>query len=190
VNTKANMEQMRPVTGLQSGPQPNIFKDNNGRGLPKRTFTDKMSIGSGAEQIDLYYFGRAHTGGDAFVVFPSLRVMHVGDTFPRKDLPLMDANNGGSGVQYADTLTKAAAVPNVETIINGHMPTQTTTADLREYASFVRDFVSAVQTAKKEGKTVDDVVTSWKTPGKYSGYAAADPAQVRSRAQVVWDESK
>ena len=65
VNTKANMEQMRPVTGLQSGPQPNIFKDNNGRGLPKRTFSDKMSIGSGADRIDLYYFGRAHTSGDA-----------------------------------------------------------------------------------------------------------------------------
>jgi glyoxylase-like metal-dependent hydrolase (beta-lactamase superfamily II) len=190
VNTKANMEQMRPVTGLQSGPQPNIFKDNNGRGLPKRTFTDRMSIGSGADQIDLYYFGRAHTGGDAFVVFPSLRVMHVGDTFASKALPIMDANNGGSGVQYADTLTKAAAVPNVETIINGHMPVQTTTADLREFASFIRDFVSAVQTAKKAGQTVEDVVTSWKTPEKYTGYGAPNPDRVRADAQVIWDETK
>src|SRR5947199_3078221 len=37
-NTKANMEQMRPVTGLpQTGPPTNIFKEHNGVGLPKRT---------------------------------------------------------------------------------------------------------------------------------------------------------
>src|SRR5262245_60151510 len=56
-NTKANMEQMRAVTGLQTTAPPNIFKENGGKGLPKRTFKDKMTIGKGADQIDLYYFG-------------------------------------------------------------------------------------------------------------------------------------
>ena len=37
----------------------------------KRTFTDKMTIGSGANRIDLYYFGRGHTNGDAWTVFPA-----------------------------------------------------------------------------------------------------------------------
>ena len=69
-NTKANMEQMRPVTGLQAAPAgPSIFQQNNGKGLPKRTFKDTMTIGKGAEQIDLHYFGRSHTNGDAWVVF-------------------------------------------------------------------------------------------------------------------------
>ena len=190
--TKANMEAMRPVTGLQSGPQPNIFKENNGKGLPKRTFKDTMTIGKGAEQIDLHYFGRAHTGGDAYVVFPALRVMHVGDTFPNKALPIMDANNGGSGVDYAGTLTKAAGVKGVDTIINGHMPTQTTPAELTEYAAFVREFVTAVRTAKKEGKTAEDVAKSWSTPARFagSGYGPADPKRVMADAQVIWDEIK
>ena len=65
--------------------------------MPKRTFKDKLTLGKGADQIDLYYFGRAHTGGDAFVVFPALRVMHVGDTMPNRDMPIMDKNNGGIG---------------------------------------------------------------------------------------------
>ena len=36
-----------PPTGHHAGdrPRPNIFKENNGRGLPKRTFKDKMTIG-------------------------------------------------------------------------------------------------------------------------------------------------
>src|SRR6202040_1121671 len=57
-NTKANMEKM------------DIFKQNNGKGMPKRTFKDKMTIGKGPDQIDLYYFGPGHTNGDAWVVFP------------------------------------------------------------------------------------------------------------------------
>src|SRR5882762_6491927 len=109
-NTKANMEKMAPVTGLapQGPPPPNIFKANNGKGLPKRTFKDKMSLGAGSDEIDLYYFGRGHTNGDAWVVFPALRVMHAGDIFSGKNLPLLDTNNGGSGVAIPYTLAKAA----------------------------------------------------------------------------------
>jgi cyclase len=183
------MEEMRPVTGLQTGPQPNIFKENAGKGLPKRTFKDKMTIGSGADQVDLYYFGRAHTNGDAYIVFPAHRIMHVGDTFPTKDLPIMDANNGGSGVEYAATLTKAAGVPNVDTIINGHAPAQSTLADLKEYAAFIREFVTVVQTAQKSGMTIDEVVNSWATPEKFTGYNPK-PARLRSDVEVIFAETK
>jgi len=90
-NTKANMERMATPTGVPPQQPANIFKDNNGRGLPKRTFKTTMSIGAGNDRIDLYYFGRGHTNGDAWVVFPALRVMHAGDIFAGKTLPLLDA---------------------------------------------------------------------------------------------------
>src|SRR5881296_778486 len=79
-NTKANMEKM------------DIFKQNNSKGMPKRTFKDKLTVGKGADQIDLYYFGPGHTNGDAFVVFPALKTVHVGDLFASKGLPLVDGN--------------------------------------------------------------------------------------------------
>src|SRR5882757_4267423 len=85
-NTKTNMEKMP------------IFKEHNGVGMAKRTFKDKMTIGKGADQIDLYYFGPGHTNGDAWIVFPALRTMHAGDIFAGKNLPLLDYNNGGSGM--------------------------------------------------------------------------------------------
>ena len=47
-----------------------------------------------------------------------------------------------------------------------------------------------MQDAKKSGKTVDDVVKTWKTPAKYEGYATAAETRVRSDAQVIWDETK
>ena len=188
-NTAKRMPLFSTVTGR--GETENVFRANPGKGLPKKTFKDKMTIGSGADQINLYYFGPAHTGGDAFVEFPALRVMHAGDVFARKAVPLIDADNGGSGVQFAATVRKAVdGVKNVDTIINGHLPAQTTPAEMREYADFVSDFVAHVQAAKKAGKTAAEAIKTWKTPAKYKDYTDSDPAQATAWAQVIFNETK
>jgi len=44
------------------------------------------------------------------------------------------------------------------------------------------------QYARKGGKTVDEVVATWKTPAKYTGYPAANADRVRANAQVVGNE--
>ena len=48
-----------------------------------------------------YYFGPGHTNGDAWVVFPALRIVHSGDIFAGKGVPLVDGNNGGSVLHYS-----------------------------------------------------------------------------------------
>ncbi|HEV3140849.1 MAG TPA: hypothetical protein VGY57_10050, partial [Vicinamibacterales bacterium] len=176
-NTKANMEKMP------------IFKEHNGRGMAKRTFKDKMTIGKGADQIDLYYFGRGHTNGDAWIVFPSLRVVHAGDIFSGKNLPLLDYNNGASGVEIGTTLAKAhAGIKNVDTIITGHS-TAMTWADLAEYAQFNKDFLASVQTAMKAGKSADDAAAGWKIADKYKGYTIAD-ARLKQNVTAIYAELK
>jgi glyoxylase-like metal-dependent hydrolase (beta-lactamase superfamily II) len=196
-NTKTNMADMRPAKFVDTppgGPAPNIFKQHEGRNLPKRTFKDKMTIGSGADQIELYYFGRAHTNGDAMVLFPSARVLHMADVFSTKGLPGMDANNGGTGVGYVETLTKAADFAdkaNVETIVNGHHETTTTRADLREFIEYVREFVKTAQDGKKAGKSVEAVAKEWKTPAKYKGYEATPiPIRVLEDMRLIYSETK
>ena len=150
-----------------------------------------MSIGNGNDRIDLFYFGRGHTNGDAWVLFPALRVVHAGDIFAGKNLPLLDANNGGSGVQIGDSLAKAAnSLKNVETIITGHSMTTMTMADLREYAEFNKEFLAVVREAKKAGKSVDDVAKTWKMPAKYTGYGAPQEARLKANIQVIYDELK
>ncbi len=186
-NTKANMEVMRAYSG-RTEPPVNVFADTNGQGLPTRTFTDRMSLGAGADQVDLYYFGRGHTGGDAWVVFPALRTLHSGDIFPGKNLPFLDANNGGSGVDIGDTLQMAHdAIQNVDTIITGHS-TQMTWAELDEYAAFNRGFYNAVQAGRSDGRTVDEIASSWSLPAGYDGYRPPQPPQVRAAVQVIVDE--
>ena len=190
-NTKTNMAEMRGATGIaQTGPPTNIFKQNNGRGMPTKTFKDKTKVNKGADEIDLYYFGRGHTNGDAWVVFPALRLVHAGDIFSGKNIPLLDANNGGSGVEIGNSLEKASkSLKNIDTVITGHSTTMTM-ADLAEYAQFNKDFMKDVQAAKKAGKTVDDVAGSWKIPEKYKGYAAPAAARLKANVQIVYDETK
>jgi len=197
-NTATLMREMRPVTG---GPeQPQIFKEHNGRGLPTRTFKEHMTLGRGSEQIELHYFGRAHTGGDAWVVFSALRVMHTGDVFPQKGIPLIDPSNGGSGVEYPETIARVVkGLPNVDTIITGHYPSTLTIADLRLYGEFTREIVEAVQAAKRSGRTIDDVVQTWRVPERFlqAGYTqvGADARMAASRirtnvVEVIWNETK
>ena len=190
-NTARMMPSTSSITGI--GQTQNVFKANPGKGLPKKTFKDKMTIGSGADRINLYYFGPAHTSGDAFVEFAADRVVHAGDVFPYKGLPRMDKDNGGTGIGFAATVLKAAnALKANDTVINGHTPSGTTTiADMREFADFVRDYVAYVQSAKKAGKTAAQAFAEWKVPEKYKGYTATLNAQsATAYAQVIMDETK
>ena len=169
-NTKANMDKM------------DAFKGEKAQFLPKRTFRDKMTLLSGADRIDLYYFGPGHTSGDALVVFPALRVMHAGDLFARKALPFMDANNGGSGVAYPETLKKAAkGIKNVDSVMPGHSAVMPWTSFV-EFGDFMQWAVDTVKQAAKNGKTEGDAAAAIKTPpDKYKDYTtdrAADNVKV------------
>jgi cyclase len=163
-NTKANMEKMP------------VFTDNANKGMAKRTFKDKMTIGRGADAVELYYFGPGHTNGDAWVVFPALRTAHLGDLFAGKGLPIVDGNNGGSVLQYPDSLRKGhAAIKNVDTVINGHNATTTTWDDLKTFAEFNQDFLTWAEAQIKAGKTPEEAATEWKLPEKYQGYSPNAP---------------
>jgi glyoxylase-like metal-dependent hydrolase (beta-lactamase superfamily II) len=189
VNTRTNMEGGRPPKGAEARVPPDVFKANGGKNMAKRTFKDKMTIGNGADRIDLYYFGRGHTNGDAWTVFPALRVMHAGDIFSGKLVPLLDSNNGGSGVEIADTLAKAATLKDIDQIITGHS-TVMTPADLKEYVDFNRDFLAYVREAKKAGKSVEAAASGYKIPEKFAGYRAPQPDSVKNNVEVVYAELK
>ena len=186
-NTQANMEVMRPYTG-RTEPPANVFRDSNGHGLPTVTFSERMSLGAGDDRVDLYYFGRGHTGGDAWVAFPALRTLHAGDVFLGQRVPFLDAANGGSGVDLPDTLQKAHdGISGIDTIITGHS-TQMTWADLNEWAAFNRGFLQTVRDGRAEGRSVEEIAAGWTLPAAYAHYAAPDAAAVRRNVQVIVDE--
>jgi glyoxylase-like metal-dependent hydrolase (beta-lactamase superfamily II) len=172
-NTKANMAKM------------DEFKGAKASFLPKKTYKDTMKVGAGKDEIDLYYFGRAHTNGDTFVVFPALRTMHVGDVFAWKALPYVDADNGGSVLDGGKTIGKALeTVKNVDTIINGHIPTSSWN-DLKEYQQFLAEFATFARKEANAGKTAAQAADEYKLDPKYKGYVVSvNPAFGGARANI------
>ena len=100
----------------------------------------------------------------------------------------MDSNNGGTGVGYAETLSKALSFSssNADALVSGHFATTTTNADLKDYIQFVQGYVKDVQAAKSAGRTADDFAMGWKPPTGYT----AQPARVRANAQTIFNETK
>ena len=171
-NTKANMEKMDALKG-------------KAHAMPDRTFKDRYTVGSGRERIELHYFGRGHTNGDALIVFPELRTLHTGDLFPGKSVPFMDNNNGGSGLDYPGTLAKAAkGLRNIETVIPGHSAV-TDWAAFVEFGEFVRAWVSSVEASAKAGKTADQAAADVKLPEKFSAYTTS---RARANVDVIYKE--
>jgi len=188
-NTRANMAKM------------DLFKAANASLLPAKTFTDRLSLLSGADRIDLYYFGPGHTNGDAIVVFPALRVAATGDLFARKWAPLVDAANGGSASQFPSTLDKAiAGIKDVDQLITGHATTPigregtftsfsplSKWSDLQEYAGFTHALIDAARAARAAGKTADEALAGLKLHDKYRDY---NMTNARADIQRVYEELK
>jgi glyoxylase-like metal-dependent hydrolase (beta-lactamase superfamily II) len=181
--TAANMARAKcqPVTNCAA------FAGENAKFLPKRTFKDRLTLQSGKDQIDLYHFGRGHTDGDTFIVFPAARAMHAGDMFPRQQMPFIDvANSGGSAVEFGPTLQKAVStIKNVDTVVGGHTFTPVTWNDFATYTDFYNEFLRDAQAARKKGTTLDEFVKAYRVPDKYKGFNA-DAGSVRANADAIF----
>lgn len=136
--------------------------------LPDRTFTDRTTLGKGKDRIDLYYFGAGHTNGDAFVVFPAVRAMCIGDLMAWNMAPLIDPATGGSVIALPDTLEKAMkGIKNVELVIEGHGNVNTWDG-LRAYTEFSRALLNVAKASLASGKTPEQALTELEKNPKFA----------------------
>jgi glyoxylase-like metal-dependent hydrolase (beta-lactamase superfamily II) len=175
-------------------------------GVTLTTFGERHSLLEDLDRIELYHFGPAHTDGDIVVVFPQKRTAYLGDLFPDKAAPVIDAANGGSGVAFPETLARAvAAIDGVDRVITGHGPIPTTYAgrgrrdrgerrawsgwmtwdDLAEYADFNRDFLSSVRASYEGGRSVEEAVANLDLPERYADY---DMERAPANVEAIYTE--
>ena len=173
-NTRGHMTRME------------LFAGPDAPGLPTTTFTERFSLLEDLDRIELYHFGPAHTDGDIVVVFPAKGVAYMGDLFPAKRVPGIDAASGGSYLAYPETLARAvAAIDGVERVITGHTPPPSTYAgrgrrdrrepwtswqDFVEYAEFTREFVGAAAAAFEAGQSAAEAAASLTLAERYAAY--------------------
>jgi len=131
------------------------------------TFTDRRTIGSGKDQIDLYHFGPAHTNGDTFIVIPSEKALMMGDVMAWDMGPLIDPGTGGSMVATPVTVSKLVeTVTGVEKVVEGHGHVNNW-AGLQRYLAYTQKIVEVATKANAEGLNYVQA---------YDKYFATDPA--------------
>lgn len=163
-----------------------MFTKPTGGGLPTRTFKDRLTVGSGPDRLELYYFGAGHCHGDIFVMIPALRVLLTGDAFGGKFLPALARNSGGDGVEYPNTLTRALPLTrDIDTIITGHSGGLARPQDLEVHRDFMRDFLESTRQAKKKGLTAAAAAKAWRLPARYAGYEA-EPARILGAMEWIY----
>jgi glyoxylase-like metal-dependent hydrolase (beta-lactamase superfamily II) len=182
-NTAANMKKMS-----------NFAEEATKIGLPDKTFKDTMKVLSGKDEIDLFYFGNAHTNGDTLVVFKDQRAMHAGDMFANKGLPLIDRNNGGSGVDWGETIAKASkGIKDVDTVITGHNTMTTLTwQDFVNYGEFNRLYLEHARESLEKNETPEQAAMSFKLPDKFSDYSSLTGGRGGAQGNfgIIFDELK
>jgi len=167
------------------------FRGENARFLPKTTFKDHLSLVRGKERIELYHFGAANTDGDTWVVFPSRRLMHIGDIVKKNDVPEYVRALGGSGVSQPDTLARGmAALGDIDTVIVGHAygddphPTMTW-RELDVHRRQSEALLAAVREAMKPARTLDEVTAIVRASETFKVY---EPRRVNDAVEAIYSE--
>ncbi len=172
-----------PVTNCDA------FKGENAKFLPSLTYSDTRTIMSGKAEIDLYYFGAGHTNGDAWIVFPALRIALLGDLFGSKGVPYIDASNGGSALTFADTIARGLPrVTGVDRVISGHVGVYPW-SDLVRYAEFLTHLREFAVAGMKAGSPAADVAAAYRVPPPLSDFTT-DPTFTRNFVQAIYDDPK
>ena len=135
---------------------------------PTETFTDQLTLGEGDDRVELHYFGAGHTDADAFLVFPSEKVMFPGDVMAWDMSPVIDPRTGGSMLTLPDTLEKVATtLRDVETVVEGHGAVNTWAGFIR-FTEFNRALLTAAQAAYSRGDAPQTVVAELERNPKFA----------------------
>lgn len=131
--------------------------DGKQPGLPNVTFQHQAHIYLGGKNVEMYHYGRAHTNGDAVVLFPAQRVLASGDIFAYGDATpeLIDYSGGGSGKEWTSTLDSALKL-DFDRVVPGH-GVVTTKQEMRKFRDSTLTLRNRVHEMMVQKKTRPEV---------------------------------
>jgi len=130
--------------------------------LPNATFRDRMTLYLGGKEIQILYFGAAHTKGDAILFVPADRIVYMSEVFFSEEFPNM---GGGYGVSWIRVLDAVKAL-GADVFVPGHGPIpedpKQTRAALDRMRQILVDARDAIQSEIARGATEDQTVAAVK----------------------------
>ena len=138
--------------------------------FPDVTFKDSWKQKVGSENIRAYYFGPAHTDGDALIHFENANVLHMGDLMNNRRYPFVDRSAGASISNWITVLDKTMTTFDSKTIfVFGHAfdPEKITgnKDDIRAFKDYLEKLMVFVGKEIKAGKAKEDILKATVVPG-------------------------
>jgi cyclase len=129
---------------------------------PTVTFHDRLTCYVGGKEVQVLYFGRAHTTGDSIVFVPQDRIAYLSELFFSEEFPNMAQGYGVSWLRVLD----AAEALGADIFVPGHGPIpddpKETRAGLRRMRQLLADAREAIQNEVARGATEDQAAAAVK----------------------------
>ncbi len=183
---QANCARLLRVNGPKEfeeagkGPQGRKDVKDSKLKVPNLVFDDKLVLDDGTQRVEFYFFGHAHTAGDAFAYLPKHKILCTGDACVNGAYNYMGHADSASWIR---TLERAQQL-DIKTVLPGHGPV----ADKDLLEKQKRYFVELRQQVRKaitENKSFDDVLKSIDMPW-YKEWTTVTPA--KANVEQVYGE--
>jgi cyclase len=127
-------------------------------GIPQLTFNDSVTFHLNGHSAYVFHIPKAHTDGDAAIMFPEVNIIHAGDVFFNKVFPFIDLDGGGSvdGFIAGQQRILSMADDSIR-IIPGHGPLGSK-ADLKAAVDMLIDSRAHVKALIDAGKSAEEVL--------------------------------
>jgi cyclase len=119
------------------------------------TFDRLLTLHESGQDIELHYYGYAHTRGDTIVYLPKDKVVITGDVL-ESQVPMMSS---AYPVKWISALTELQQL-DWNYAIPGHGGVQQGKQTLTEFTAYLTDFVAAVKQDSAKGMTQEQVMKS------------------------------
>ena len=149
VRERLSTDQIRPF-GRTTEAAPKIA-------WPTLTYSENMQVHINGESVQLIHHHNAHTDGDSFVYFPSMNVLHMGDTFFRGRFPFVDVAMGGSPDGLIAAVEAALMISDEDTkIVPGHGDLSSK-QDLSDYMQMLKIMRDRVKRKISDNVALEDI---------------------------------
>jgi len=123
--------------------------------LPGMTFHERIDLYSGNLEIDLIYFGHAHTDGDIVVFVPQDKIAIIGDLFFKGRDPLIHMHKNGYSLGLTRVLKKVIDLDAVA-YLSGHAE-PAAKSEIESLRKTIVDKQDKIKAMVKEGKSLNEV---------------------------------
>jgi cyclase len=138
----------------------NLSADEQRTRMPNATYRDRMTFYLGGKEIQVLYFGNAHTKGDSILFVPQDRIAYMSEVFFNEEFPNMA---GGYGVSWIRVLDAVKAL-DADIFVPGHGPIpedpKQTRAALDRMRQILADTRDRIQNEIARGATEDQAVAT------------------------------